>query len=231
MKKIAKKLILAILTFTSIMILSSCSKDESNKPPTMPVNPTPANYADSVSILTSLKWDASIDPDNDYVLYDVYLGTSNPPALIQSDVFGIQFKPDTLTEYTKYYWKVVAKDNHSTTSSPVWQFTTGAPLMPNGNLKVMVCDNAQTVYYGGASVFLYNSEADRTNDPQRTAYFQKATTDNNDPMNSGAEFYNLPNRKYYVFCRRDNGGGNYFTGVGESIVPNGKVTSLIVKVQ
>ena len=83
------------------------------------------------------------------------------------------------------------------------------------HIKVLVCDQAQTLYFGGAEVFMYLSDAERAADPQRTQYYQKATTDNTDPANVGAVFYKTPWRTYYFFARRDNGGGNFITGTGE----------------
>jgi hypothetical protein len=84
------------------------------------------------------------------------------------------------------------------------------------HMKVLVCDITQTNYYGGASVYMYLTEADRTNDPQRQNAYRTATTDNTNPATAGAVFYQTPYQKYYFFARVDLGGGNFITGVNEA---------------
>ncbi len=98
---------------------------DENKPPIAPYNPTPPDSTTVVSIYQSLSWSCS-DPDGDPLTYDVYLGTSNnPTTLVSSNQTGKTYSPGTLNEWTKYYWKIVAKDDHDhSTSGPVWEFTT-----------------------------------------------------------------------------------------------------------
>jgi hypothetical protein len=229
MEKHLKHYLLFVLIFTTLIFAVSCKKDEVNKPPAVPTIPVPADNEDSVIVVPTIGWLACTDPENDSVKYDVYLGKTDPPALAKSNISGNSYKPDTLKALTKYYWMVVAKDiNNNTASSSVWNFTTGAEP---GDLEVFVTDTLEETFYGGAEVFFYKSEADRTNDPQRTSFYKKAITDNTDPINIGAIFYRLINQKYYVFCRWDQGMGDIFTGVGESFVPAGKKTKLTVKVQ
>ncbi|GAG24577.1 unnamed protein product, partial [marine sediment metagenome] len=61
----------------------------------------------------------------DTVTYDVYFGTSSIPPLVSNDQSGTTYDPETLSNNTKYYWKIVAEDNHgATTSGSVWEFTT-----------------------------------------------------------------------------------------------------------
>jgi hypothetical protein len=238
MGKHFKHLLMLVIIFTALFLTTNCTKDEGNGniptvnlPPATPINPTPADNADSISIVPTLGWSVCTDPENDAVTYDIYLGKTNPPALIKSNSLLNSYKPDTLATHTKYYWKVIAKDSkNKTASSAVWNFTTAAPVQLPGNLAVLVCDALQT-YWGGAEVFLYKTESDRTNDPQRTSYYQKATTDNSDPQNIGAVFYALTYQKYYVYARHDLGGGNFITGVGESFIQSGKTTKLTVKIQ
>jgi hypothetical protein len=238
MEKHFKLLLMFVIIFTALFLTFSCTKDEGNgniptvnQPPATPINPTPADNSDSISIVPSLGWSVCTDPENDAVTYDIYLGKTNPPALIKSNSLLNSYKPDSLATKTKYYWKVVAKDSkNKTATSSVWNFTTAAPVQSTGHLKVLVRDALQT-YYGGAEVFLYLTESARTNDPQRTNYYQKATTDNSDPINIGAVFYLLHYQKYFLFARHDLGGGNFIYGVGESFIQSGKTTELIVIVQ
>ena len=101
-----------------------------NNPPNTPSNESPANHATGVSIDADLSWSGG-DPDaGDTVTYDVYFGTSSSPPLVSNDQSGSTYDPGTLAYSTKYYWQIVATDNHgASTTGPVWDFTTGS--IPN----------------------------------------------------------------------------------------------------
>jgi hypothetical protein len=57
-------------------------------------------------------------------LYDVYFGTDPDPPLFRSNVVGKVLDMERLNKDTTYYWRVVARDDNGSTSSPVWTFTT-----------------------------------------------------------------------------------------------------------
>lgn len=96
-----------------------------NLPPNSPSNPTPANHATGVVINADLSWTGG-DPDfGDTVTYDIYFGTNSNPPLKKSDNTVTSYDPGTMDTNTKYYWKIVAKDNHgASTTGQVWDFTT-----------------------------------------------------------------------------------------------------------
>ena len=97
---------------------------EQNDPPYVPSNPSPLHGSTAIPFSTNLSWEVS-DPDGDIVTCDVYLGTTNPPPMVASNVTGNVYEPGILDPLTTYYWKIVAWDNHSASSTgPVWQFTT-----------------------------------------------------------------------------------------------------------
>jgi len=100
-----------------------------NNPPNIPSNPSPVNHATGVSIDADLSWTGG-DPDvGDTVTYDVYFGTSASPPLASNDQSATTYDPGTLNNNTKYYWNIVATDNHAaSTSGPVWDFTTGGAV-------------------------------------------------------------------------------------------------------
>jgi hypothetical protein len=104
---------------------------EANNPPYTPSSPSPANHATGASINVDLSWTGG-DPDaGDTVTYDVYFGTSSTPPLVSNDQSGTTYDPGTLAYNTKYYWKVIATDNHAaSTTGPLWDFTT-APTSNN----------------------------------------------------------------------------------------------------
>ncbi|MFC1556930.1 hypothetical protein ACFL5L_02980 [candidate division KSB1 bacterium] len=96
----------------------------SNQAPNLPANPMPANAELYVSWYAGFGWTGG-DPDGDTVTYDIYLGTTNPPPLLQPDNPTNSYYLDTLSATTTYYWKIVAKDEHgASTAGPVWTFTT-----------------------------------------------------------------------------------------------------------
>jgi len=98
-----------------------------NNPPNTPSNPSPGNHATGVSINADLSWTGS-DPDiGDTLTYDVHFGTSTSPPLVSNDQSATSYDPGTLANNTKYYWKIVATDNHGAPSAgPLWDFTTNS---------------------------------------------------------------------------------------------------------
>ncbi|VVB62307.1 Uncharacterised protein [uncultured archaeon] len=101
-----------------------------NTPPNTPSNPTPANGATNVYLNTQLKWSGG-DPDGNPTTYDVYFGTASSPPKVKSNQSTLSYDLVTLTINTKYYWKIVAWDNQSaSTTGPIWSFTTkGLPTV------------------------------------------------------------------------------------------------------
>jgi hypothetical protein len=98
-----------------------------NTAPNEPGNPSPADHATGVSIDANLSWTKG-DPDaGDTVTSDVYFGTSTTPPLVSDNRVSTSYEPGTLSPNTKYYWYIVAADNHgASTTGPLWDFTTGS---------------------------------------------------------------------------------------------------------
>jgi len=109
---------------------------EEDQPPDEPSNPSPANHATAVSVDADLSWTGG-DPDvGDTVTYDVYFGTGATPPLVSNDQAATTYDPETLNNNTKYYWKIVATDNHAaSTTGPVWDFTTEAEAGRKGDFN------------------------------------------------------------------------------------------------
>jgi PKD repeat protein len=97
-----------------------------NLPPYEPSNPSPTNGTTGVSRTATLSWTGGDPNSGDIVTYDVYFGKTNPPTTkISSNQTTTSKNPGTMSYSTKYYWKIVAWDNNNTsTSGPIWSFTT-----------------------------------------------------------------------------------------------------------
>jgi len=97
-------------------------------PPDEPSNPSPPDSAGNIFVDIVLNW-AGGDPDGDNVTYKVYFGTDEDPPLVSDNQTETSYSP-SLNYGTKYYWRVMARDEHGiATQSPIWQFTTvGATL-------------------------------------------------------------------------------------------------------
>jgi hypothetical protein len=106
-----------------------------NNAPDEPSDPNPENNKMGVGVGIDLSWTGG-DPDTcDTVTYDVYLGTTSPPPYVDSVAIEL-YDPGILDHSTTYYWQIVAKDYaESTTTGPIWNFTTSentAPYEPSG---------------------------------------------------------------------------------------------------
>ncbi|RPI04657.1 MAG: hypothetical protein EHM64_09290 [Ignavibacteriae bacterium] len=100
-------------------------KSYANTAPSIPAPISPLNNATSVSLAPTLSWSCT-DPDGDALVYDVYFGTLNPPTTkVGSNQSATTLARSGLSNSTNYYWSVNAIDEYgSSTSGPVWSFTT-----------------------------------------------------------------------------------------------------------
>jgi hypothetical protein len=98
-----------------------------NNPPNNPSDPSPANGTINIDVNSILSWTCS-DPDGDNLTYNVYFGTNSNPPLVSSGQSQNYYDPSGTMNYnTDYYWKIIAVDEHGTsTTGPIWSFTTGS---------------------------------------------------------------------------------------------------------
>jgi len=101
-----------------------------NEAPNEPSDPEPEDGATDVAINQDCSWTGG-DPDNDTVTYDVYFGDSNPPPKVKSNQTSTSYNTGVLDFETEYFWKIVAWDEFSYSSTgPTWSFTTQENLPP-----------------------------------------------------------------------------------------------------
>lgn len=98
---------------------------ESNHIPYAPELVSPTIDSEIVGTSTTLSWTAS-DVDGDPLTFDVYLDTNeNPTTLVSEDQSESTFNATGLSASTKYYFKIVVKDDkEATTIGQVWTFST-----------------------------------------------------------------------------------------------------------
>ncbi len=126
-------LFLAVIIVSSSFANSLVASGGTNRlsPPNIPSNPDPANNSINVSRNVHLTWTGG-DPDNDTVTYNVFFGTNQTPPLVAKNISQATYTPGMLNLLTKYFWKIVAWDNHSNmTQGPLWAFTTRGKSPPN----------------------------------------------------------------------------------------------------
>ena len=112
--------------------------ETTNNPPTMPHNPSPADY-DGITVVSPCTTNGLTfyggDTDSDNVYYKFFFGTTNPPTEIiwewtytGSTTFIPYYGGLDLVSDTMYYWYIEATDddpvNPQTTIGPVWSFKT-----------------------------------------------------------------------------------------------------------
>jgi len=119
-----------VWSFTTVLL--------GNQPPLAPSNPGPADGSVIEELDIDLEWNC-IDLDGDTLVYDVYFGTSedsalvdslDPSVLLSSEQVEDSYDLDVLEYNQPYYWKIVAKDGHEhSTAGQVWGFIINRPPM------------------------------------------------------------------------------------------------------
>jgi hypothetical protein len=103
-----------------------------NGPPDDPFDPVPEDGAINRALDLDLRWKAS-DPENDPLLFDVYLGRDDPPTgVLATDISETTYEVSNRDYATTYYWQVVVRDDHGNErEGAVWRFTTKQNQPPN----------------------------------------------------------------------------------------------------
>jgi hypothetical protein len=140
-RKIAKKDIVAIGYRLAL------AHAQSNNPPDLPFAPYPVDQSTNQSAEVDLSW-SGVDPDGDDLTYDVYFEAWDvtPDVMVSENQAGLTYDPGTLIANTRYYWQIVARDEHGAINAgPVWEFVTGS----NAGSPVIITDIYTVNYWWG----------------------------------------------------------------------------------
>lgn len=208
-----------------------------NVAPDNPSNPSPSNNAIDQNTSLTLSWDGT-DPDGDPLTYDIYFGTNSPPTnKVSTSQTTKSFSVGNLSNSTPYFWKIVAKDDHSNiTIGPIWKFTTvGGGTIPSPPTLIAPSNNSINVSL--TPTLMWNSSDGATGygllistDANFMSYYASYITTNSsgvlsttlDGLSSSIPFNSLT--KYYWKMTAGNNNGhseysqiwNFTTGNGNS---------------
>ncbi|OQP68399.1 fibronectin type III domain-containing protein [Niastella populi] len=105
-----------------------------NNAPSAPIPLTPLLNAVLTGTNTSLTWAAATDPENDAIVYDVYLDKNpQPVTLLAKGLTTLNYNTPAIDNNGVYYWQVIARDAlGAATPGPVYTFTgkNEAPSAP-----------------------------------------------------------------------------------------------------
>ena len=115
-------------------------------------SPSPTDGATDVSIGQVLRWIGG-DPERDAIIFDVYLGTTNPPPLVANNLLVAHYNPD-ITYGEKYYWQIDTEDIYGRSApGPLWTFTTqSGPPVADMSWSPQVPQKHETIQFTDLSI-------------------------------------------------------------------------------
>ena len=140
-------------TYCDSSLSSCCWFRTPDSPPQPPNWYSPATGVINQSVTTTLSWGGAAGATS----YDVYFGTSNPPAS-QGTQSGTTFNPGTLSASTTYYWRINAKNSAGTTQGTVWSFTTGSTSLTMAAISVQPYPSEGGSVSGGGTYTVGSSQ-------------------------------------------------------------------------
>lgn len=153
-----------------------------------PSMPTPVSGAAGISMSPTLTWTA-LNASS----YDIYFGIeSNPPRVATTT--SASYSLPGLMNKTKYYWKIVAKNNcGGSTTGTMWNFTTacvasGTPSSPTPSNGATSVSTSLTLSWAGSNASLYDVYFGTSPSPSYVETIG-GTTYNTSGLNNNTTYY------------------------------------------
>lgn len=142
-----------------------------NAPPSAPALLSPGNGSVLTASPSSLRWNASVDPDGGGVRYDVFL---NGSPIADCENIAATTCISSGLGVGAYQWYVRARDEQGATStSAVWAFSVAPP--PGGDCLQSTSSNLQSVPASDSGCTVHEaidaSAIDRFDDPDKPQYW------------------------------------------------------------
>ncbi len=119
------KMVYLFLIFAFFLV--SCDRNSQmiiNAPLEKPSHPYPADKSVNNPVHVILTWELK-DASGITLFYDVFFGEKFPPPVVATRITARNYDPGELSYETKYYWRIVAKNEKGEIAKgPVWTFTT-----------------------------------------------------------------------------------------------------------
>jgi hypothetical protein len=124
-----------------------------NHPPTMPFNPSPADFGMGKDSGLVLSWQSQ-DPDiGDTAYFKIFFDTDSSPRLLKDSCTATTFQPTDVGSMTHYYWRVTAYDNHGDSAvGPLWRFQAVSQLRvtaPDSGARLTAYSTDTIIWTGG----------------------------------------------------------------------------------
>jgi hypothetical protein len=104
---------------TGFSSAASALTSSAGDPPGQATDPNPADGQTGVNRKNVI---LSFTAGTDATSHDVYLGTSNPPPLVQNQTGTVYDPPGNLLKKRWYYWRIDEVNADGTTTGVVWSF-------------------------------------------------------------------------------------------------------------
>jgi hypothetical protein len=196
------------------VILYSCDGSKEDEPtpqptnnkPTIPTLATPTNNLLCIDSVVTFHWNASTDPDNDAITYQIQVAKDTQFSQIAHTLTGSGTSQSiSLEKGTAYYWRVKATDSKSSSSeySTTYQFYTEgegnsnhlpfSPILIKPDLSSVVQTATTTLEWTASDVdgnsLAFDVYFGTTNPPVTKVSVNQIETTQNVDLNSSTNYF------------------------------------------
>jgi C1A family cysteine protease len=157
--------------------------------PGAPSVSSPLNGATGISTTPTLSWTSSNASS-----YDVYFGTVSTPPLVTTTT-SASYSPPSLSNNTKYYWKIVAKNScGGSATGLMWSFTTacvtpGTPSISSPSDGATEVSTNPTLSWTGSNASSYDVYFGTSSSPSSYVATTTSTSYSTSGLNNNTPYY------------------------------------------